>query len=72
MNSIVEEIVINLYDKFNEQQIVPSIKIPQEQMNIIGDESAIKRVIENLVINAIRYSDGNVSVTLERNNTKKI
>ena len=56
LNSIVEEIVINLYDKFNEQQIVPSIKIPQEQMNIIGDESAIKRVIENLVINAIRLS----------------
>lgn len=70
LNSIVEEIVINLYDKFNEQQIVPSIKIPQEQMNIIGDESAIKRVIENLVITAIRYSDGNVSITLERNNTK--
>ena len=70
LNSIVEEIVINLYDKFNEQQIVPSIKIPQEQMNIISDESAIKRVIENLVINAIRYSDGNVSITLERNNTK--
>lgn len=70
LNSIVEEIVINLYDKFNEQQIVPSIKIPQEQMNITGDESAIKRVIENLVINAIRYSDGNVSITLERNNTK--
>lgn len=70
LNSIVEEIVINLYDKFNEQQIVPSIKIPQEQMNIIGDESAIKRVIENLVINAIRYSDGNVSITLEINNTK--
>lgn len=70
LNSIVEEIVINLYDKFNEQQIVPSIKIPQEQMNIIGDESAIKRVIENLVINAIRCSDGNVSITLERNNTK--
>ena len=70
LNSIVEEIVINLYDKFNEQQIVPSIKIPQEQMNIIGDESAIKRVIENLVINAIRYSDGNVSITLERNNKK--
>lgn len=70
LNSIVEEIAINLYDQFNEQQIVPSIKIPQEQMNIIGDESAIKRVIENLVINAIRYSDGSVSITLEKNNTK--
>lgn len=70
LNSIVEEIAINLYDQFNEQQIVPSIKIPQEQMNIIGDESAIKRVIENLVINAIRYSDWSVSITLEKNNTK--
>lgn len=42
LNSIVEEIVINLYDKFNEQQIVPSIKIPQEQMNIIGANCKMK------------------------------
>ncbi len=68
MNNIVEEIVMNLYDRFNEQQIVPSIKIPQEKINIIGDESAIKRVIENLLTNAIRYSDGNIAIILEKNN----
>lgn len=69
MNSIVEEIVMNLYDRFNEQQILPDIKIPVEKVNIIADESAIIRVIENLAINAIKYSNGNVGITLEKNNS---
>lgn len=67
INSIVEEIVMNLYDRFNAQEIVPNIKIPKENLYLIGDESAVKRVIENLAMNAIRYSDGNIMITLEKN-----
>lgn len=66
MNVLVEEILINLYDRFNEKQIVPSIEIPKENINIIANESALKRVIENLVTNAIKYSDGNISIKLEK------
>lgn len=69
MNSIVEETVMNLYDQFNERQIVPNIQIPQEKISIIADESAVKRVVENLTINAIKYSSGNVAITLEKNNS---
>jgi signal transduction histidine kinase len=66
MNSLVEETLINLYDRFNEKQIVPSIEIPKENINIIANESALKRVIENLVTNAIKYSDGGISIKLEK------
>ena len=69
INNIVEEIVINLYDRFNEKQIVPNIEIPRDNINIIADESALKRVIENLVTNAIKYSDGNISIKLEKINS---
>lgn len=69
MNSIVEETVMNLYDQFNERQIVPNIQIHQEKISIIADESAVKRVVENLTINAIKYSSGNVAITLEKNNS---
>lgn len=69
MNSIVEETVMNLYDQFNERQIVPNIQIPQEKISIIADESAVKRVVENLTINAIKYSSANVAITLEKNNS---
>lgn len=66
MNSIVEETLINLYDRFNEKQIVPAMEIPKENINIIANESALKRVIENLVTNAIKYSDGDISIKLEK------
>lgn len=64
INGIVEETVINLYNQFNEQQIVPSIEIPKEEINIIADESAVKRIIENLLVNAIKYSSGSVTISL--------
>ena len=36
---------------------------------ITGDPSAVKRVIENLVVNAIRHSSGHVTIQLEKCNT---
>src|SRR5699024_6883519 len=39
---------------------------------IISDESAVKRVIENLVSNAITHSDGNIIISLEEKDSKAI
>lgn len=35
-------------------------------MIIITDSSAVKRVIENLVVNAIKHSNGQISIRLEK------
>lgn len=64
INTIIEEILMNLYDRFNDRKIVPEIQIPKENIIIFADESAIKRVIDNLITNAIKYSEGNVSIEL--------
>ena len=69
IKSIVEETIINLYDKFNEKQIVPDIQMPKGKVSIKADESAIKRVIENLVSNAIKYSYRNIVIILEKSKT---
>lgn len=69
IKSIVEETIINLYDKFNEKQIVPDIQMPKEKVSINADESATKRVIENLVSNAIKYSYRNIAIILEKSKT---
>lgn len=45
---------------------MPSIEIPKEEINIIGDESAVKRIIENLLVNAIKYSSGSVTISLDK------
>lgn len=65
IESIVEESIINLYNQFTEQEIEPSIDIPQNKIYIIADNSAVKRVIENLLINAIKYSKGSVTISLK-------
>lgn len=72
INNIVEETIMNLYNQFNEKQIIPSIEIPKEKISIMADESAIKRVIENLATNAIKYSYENVGISLERSKTTVI
>jgi len=69
IKSIVEETIINLYDKFNEKQIVPNIQMPKEKVSINADESATRRVIENLVSNAIKYSYRNIAIILEKSKT---
>ena len=42
-----------------------TIHIPEKDVFIIADESAVTRVIENLLSNAIVHSDGNIIISLE-------
>lgn len=66
MNQLLSELLIGFYDRFNERGIVPSIVLPEEEVILLADESAVKRVVENLVANAVSHSTGPVSVTLEK------
>ncbi|HEU5141219.1 MAG TPA: HAMP domain-containing sensor histidine kinase [Bacillales bacterium] len=65
MNSVVLDTLMSFYDQFNEQHIEPSIQMPEEDLWLTADESAVKRVIENLALNAIRHSSGGVRIQLE-------
>ncbi|HET7658476.1 MAG TPA: HAMP domain-containing sensor histidine kinase [Bacillales bacterium] len=66
MNSVVLDTLMSFYDQFNEQHIEPSIQMPEEDLWLTADESAVKRVIENLALNAIRHSSGQVRIQLEK------
>lgn len=66
LNELVLESLVGYYEAFNQRHIEPIIRLPEEEISIPADASAVKRVIENLVTNAIRYSDGDVSIQLEQ------
>ncbi|WP_404454122.1 HAMP domain-containing histidine kinase [Virgibacillus necropolis] len=66
MNNTVSEVIMEFYDQFNEHDLQPSIILPKEEIRMIADESATKRVMENLIINAIKHSSGNVTIRLEK------
>ncbi|WP_430788347.1 sensor histidine kinase [Virgibacillus flavescens] len=69
LNKLVLELILGFYEEFNKSRLEPTITIPDNDIIIMGDPSVVKRVIENLVVNAIRYSTGKVTIQLEKNKT---
>jgi len=65
LNHLLIEILFGFYEQFRHCQIEPTIHVPDQEIIIYADASAVKRVIENLVHNAIKYSSGNVTIRLE-------
>lgn len=66
LSQLVLEVLVGFYEQFYQHGLEPDLHIPEEEINIIADSSAVKRVIENLVVNAIKHSNGNVSIRIEK------
>lgn len=69
LNQLMLEVLVGFYEEFNKGNLEPTITIPDHDSIITADPSAVKRVIENLVVNAIRHSSGHVTIRLEELNT---
>ncbi|MFH0827130.1 MAG: GAF domain-containing sensor histidine kinase [Candidatus Omnitrophota bacterium] len=65
LKSIMEEAMDLLSDLIKEKQIGFSYNIPQEAQSVYVDRSQIKRVLINLIHNAIKFtpSDGKITVS---------
>lgn len=65
LNSLVIEVLIRFYDRFQEKGMEPAVHIPEQAIFIVANESAVIRVVENLLANAITHADGNIVINLE-------
>ena len=68
LNHLILEVLVGFYEEFNKRNLEPTINIPDHDIIIMADPSAVKRVIENLVVNAIRHSSGQVTIQLKKCN----
>ncbi|WP_306659892.1 sensor histidine kinase [Bacillus sp. AFS002410] len=66
LNQLILEVLLGFYEEFNKRNLEPTIEIPNTEIMIMADSSAVKRVIENLIINAIKHSYGNINICLEK------
>ncbi|WP_010651522.1 sensor histidine kinase [Oceanobacillus massiliensis] len=69
LNELILEVLLGFYEEFNQRNLEPSIIIPDNDITITADPSAVRRVIENLVLNAIRHSSGKVTIQLKKGNS---
>lgn len=66
VNRILEESLAAYYEAFRGRGIVPDIRLPETPIVRLADPSALSRVFSNLLHNAVKYSDGDLSVALAK------
>lgn len=65
LNQVLEESIAAAYTALTERNITPRIRMPREKVVRMLDASALSRVFSNLLQNAVKYSDGDLEITLE-------
>ena len=66
---VLEDSLISFYGAFSQRGIEPSVSIPDEGISRNLDPSALSRIFGNIISNALKYSDGDFSVTLTPDGT---
>ncbi len=64
LNQALEEAVAAFYAVLLEKGITPHITIPDTKVIRTLDRSALSRILTNLLNNAVKYSDGDLDITL--------
>lgn len=67
VNSVLEKSLSACYGLFRSRKIEPCISIPDLKVVRRLDPRALSRIFENILSNALKYSDGDLRVTLTEN-----
>ena len=61
---VLEDTLISFYGAFEQKNITPNILLPDSVIVRSLDKSALSRIFGNIIGNAVKYSDGDFSVTM--------
>ena len=62
---VLEEVLLSFYAALQERSITPVIRISDEPVYRELDASALSRIYSNVINNALKYSDGDLAVTMD-------
>ena len=63
----LEESLLSFYAVMQEKGIQPEIEFPEEPIYRELDAGAVNRIFSNIISNALKYSDGDLSVVMDKN-----
>ena len=64
LNDVLEQSLAGFYGALSARGIVPDIRLPGEKIVRQLDAAALRRVFDNILSNAVKYSDGDLAVRL--------
>lgn len=66
INNVLEESVVSFYGVLTMRRITPQITMPTTQVVRRLNPSALLRIFENILQNAVKYSDGDLEIMLSK------
>lgn len=69
INNVLEESLAEFYGAIVQKGITPKIEITESRVERILDKTALKRIFGNIIGNAVKYSGGDLFVTLAEDGT---
>ncbi len=69
VNDILEDSIASFYSLFKEYNITPNIDICKEKVVRLLNENMLKRIFENIIFNAVKYSEKDFNVKMYGNGT---
>ena len=67
LNSALEESLSAMYTSLKAGHITPSVTMPDVKVKRMLNRNALSRIFGNIISNAVKYSDGDLEITLEGN-----
>ena len=64
LGDVLTESIAGFYGVLVEKKITPQIHIPEEKVVVLASRDALSRVFGNIISNAVKYSDGDLRITL--------
>ena len=64
LNDVLEQSLAGFYGALSARGITPSVRMPEEKLVRTLDAAALRRVFDNILSNAAKYSDGDLAVVL--------
>ena len=65
LNRLLEESISAYYGALKQSMITPRISLPERNVPRLPNRNACSRIFGNLISNAIKYSDGDLDITLD-------
>lgn len=72
INKLFCETIFSFYDDFKERNIEPDIEVTYEQIQVVCNEAAIKRVLQNIVKNVLEHGKNEIKISLKKEDNKAV
>lgn len=69
INDVLEDSIASFYSLFKEYSITPKVEICEEKVIRLLNKTMLKRIFENIISNAIKYSEKDFTVKMNSNGT---